>query len=431
VSWEPLNLGQLGERPPLKPTLGGVGFVYPGKRHVFSGPQESAKTLGAYATGLDEIRSGGTVVLIDLEMGPWDARDRLRDLGAQEPDFDQFLYIEPEEAASEETISTLLGWEPTLVIVDAAAGAYDLQGLDDNKRADVERFARIYVRTLWLKGVATILVDHVVKKSDDRGKYAIGSERKVGSADVHIGFEAVTPLTRGGLGLYKLRTHKDRGGWIPRPLAAELELRSDPVTHAISWTFKPPAETDETDGFRPTVLMERVSRYLELQSEPVSRTVTEEGVIGKVAYVRAAIDCLVREGFASETSGARGARLIASVRPFRVGDPVPTPSPDGGPHPVPTPSREESHNGAESATPSHPVPTPSLVPEPTPSPYPLSPQGERDGRDGVSERPLLGDELYPITLAEAKQHDHITEDELSQAYAVHRLVEASREVRAS
>ena len=39
-------------------TLGGIGLVYPGKRHVFSGPPESAKTLAAYAIALAEVRAG-------------------------------------------------------------------------------------------------------------------------------------------------------------------------------------------------------------------------------------------------------------------------------------------------------------------------------------------------------------------------------------
>jgi GNAT superfamily N-acetyltransferase len=423
VSWEPLNLAHIEERPPVQRTLGGLGLVYPGKRHVFSGPQEAAKTLAAYAIALEVIRQGGIVVLVDLEMGPWDARDRLRELGASAADFERLLYVEPDTPASEKTILDLIELDPTLVVIDAAAGAYDLQGLDDNKRADVERFARVFVRSFWWRGVATILLDHVVKNADHRGRYAIGSERKVGGADVHLGFEVVTPLARGGLGLYKLTTHKDRGGWLPRPRAGELELRSDPETHAISWAFRPPAEGEAERGFRPTALMERVSRYVELQSEPVSRTGIEEAVTGKVVYVRIAIDCLVREGFASETSGARGARLVASVHPYRDGEPVPTPSPEGDADPVPTPSRREPHSQAESATPSHPVPTPSPVPESTPSQFRLPLLGGTEWRDGVAEVPRLGDPMYPVGLAEAVKAEWVTQDEAQQLYLLHQLYE--------
>ena len=138
------------------------------------------------------------------------------------------------------------------------AGAYALQGLDDNKRADVEAFDGIYVRSFWLHGVATLLIDHVPKKNGISGVYAIGSERKIGGADVHLGFESVISLTRGGRGLYKITTKKDRFGHLPRQKAAELELRSDPVTHAISWTFRAPTPGTERGAFRPTHLMEKV-----------------------------------------------------------------------------------------------------------------------------------------------------------------------------
>ena len=67
MSWEPLNLANVGLRPAIAPAIGGVNLIYPGKRHVFSGPPESAKTLAAYAIALDEIRLGGNVLLVDFE----------------------------------------------------------------------------------------------------------------------------------------------------------------------------------------------------------------------------------------------------------------------------------------------------------------------------------------------------------------------------
>ena len=230
-----MNLANREARPAIQPSVGGVGLVYPGKRHVFSGPPESAKTLAAYAIALEEVRRSGNVLLIDFEMGQWDARDRLREMGATDDELSHVFYIEPETPASKEIVEDLVTtWTFSLVVIDAAAGAYSLQALDDNKRADVETFARIYVHSFWLREVATIVVDHVTKKANSRGAFAIGSERKVGGADVHLGFEIALPIKRGGRGLYKIVTHKDRFGHLDRPMAADLELRSDPDTHALS-----------------------------------------------------------------------------------------------------------------------------------------------------------------------------------------------------
>jgi hypothetical protein len=295
VSWEPINLGELEERPPVKPTLGGVGLIYPGKRHVFSGSQESAKTLAAYAIALEAIREHDLgVALIDFEMGQWDARDRLREMGATPEDFERLAYVEPDTAATDATIADVIERAPSLVIVDAAAGAYGIQGLDDNKRQDVEAFARAWTQPLFQHGIASLVIDHVTKNAETRGRYAIGSERKVGGADVHLGFETVKPITRGGHGLYKIVTHKDRGGWLPRPRAAQLELHSDPDTHALTWTFKAAEDDTADEAWKPTVLMDRVLEYLS-HNPPTSRSALANAVPGKRAYVLQAIDCLIDE----------------------------------------------------------------------------------------------------------------------------------------
>jgi hypothetical protein len=282
--WTPRNLAELEERPPVEPTIGQVGLVYPGRRHVFSGPQETAKTLAAYIVSLEEIRHGGIVVLVDLEMGPWDARDRLRDLGATCDELAELHYIEPDTPPTPDNLLGLIALAPSLVIIDAAAGAFELAGLDDHKRADVEKFAGLYVRPFWRLGVATITLDHVVKATKERGGYAIGSERKVGGADVHLGFEPIRKLTRGGSGLYRIVTHKDRLGHLPRPRAAELELRSDPDTHSITWELRP-ADPGSDQSFRPTALMEKVSLYVEsCNSDRPSRNAVEQAVTGKRDY---------------------------------------------------------------------------------------------------------------------------------------------------
>jgi hypothetical protein len=302
VSWCPINLRHIGDRPAVKPTLGGL--IYPGKRHVFSGPQESAKTIAAYALALEQIRvpsddpNCGFVVLIDLEMGQYDCRDRLVEMGATDDDLEALWYIEPETPAGEETIPILVEDGAALAIIDAAAGAYAIQDLDDNKRRDAELWANLWVRPFWQRGIATIVIDHVVKNADNRGKYAIGSERKVGGVDVHLGFEPIgQPLTRGGDALYKITTHKDRPGWLPRPRAGELELVSDPETHAITWTFKPPSSDAESgDGWRPTVLIDRVLEHVERYDyEPVSRSALAGAVHGRREYVLKAIDCLLAD----------------------------------------------------------------------------------------------------------------------------------------
>jgi hypothetical protein len=343
-SWEPINLALLPEKPPIRPTLGGdrIGIVYPGKRHVFSGPPESAKTLAAYAIGIEVVRAGAAIILIDFEMGSYDARDRLRELGAQDEDIARIHYLEPAVPATEEKVRLLIHLQPQLVIIDAAAGAYDLQGLDDNKRGDVEKLARLYVRSFWRNGIASIFIDHVVKDSEARGKFAIGSERKLGGTDVHLGFEVITPIQRGTTGHYRIVTHKDRGGYLKRGHLADLHLSSDPNTHTITTTFTPAVTTPKTARYKFDIKMEQISKELERLTEPVSGN-TLYGIIGgnKQAFLTAVEDLIGAE-YARRIGGAGSP--IETVKPFNRSLLVP-PVPGGSP-PVPEPGMEGGSAGS-------------------------------------------------------------------------------------
>lgn len=310
--WIPRTLSSVADEPPRAPELGGLGILYPGKRHVFSGPQESAKTLAAYVCGLHVIRAGDSVVLVDFEMGEYDAKRRFRELGATDEELEQIAYVEPQSPATPIAIERLIQGAPGLVIIDAAAGAFQVDGLDDNSRRDVEVWAQSWVNPFWRAQIATLVLDHVTKNAETRGNYAIGSERKVGGVDVHIGFSVIEPIKRGGHGRYKVVTHKDRGGFLKRGKLAEFALRSDPETHALQAVFEPFTETDEEHPWRPTVYMERVSRYLELCYEPVSKNRIEHGVKGKAETIREAVSVLEREGWI-EISDAG----VESIRPFR------------------------------------------------------------------------------------------------------------------
>jgi len=320
VTWEALNLAssefaQASEPPAV------CGLIYAGKRHVVSGPPESAKTLLAFIVALEHSRAGfGGWAHVDFEMGAVATRGMLEDLGASIDEVGAVFHFEPDGPPTLDDVDSLAREGVRLAIVDAAAGAFDVSALDDNKRADAERFAAAWIKPLWDRGITTIVLDHVTKNADTRGKFSIGSERKVGQADVHLGLEPITSLSRGGSGLYRITTHKDRPGHLARPRAAELELASDPVTHAITWTFKPAgAPADDNETWRPTFLIERVLSYLRDQAQPRSRNDIAAGVTGKRAFVLQAIDCAVADGDAVEVPGPRG-KLI-TINPDRY--PVP------------------------------------------------------------------------------------------------------------
>ncbi|MFL5960121.1 MAG: hypothetical protein ACJ75G_07665 [Gaiellaceae bacterium] len=325
MSWQPVNLAAPEFAEPTEPPVV-LGLFYTGKRHALSGPPEAAKTLVGLTAGLEWQRAGlGRFALVDFEQGAPATRLLLEELGATPSEIADVYYVEPDGPPNEDDVAALVEAGVTFVILDAAAGAYGSSGLDDNKRADAERFARLWIAPLWQRGIATVLLDHVVKNSEQRGKFAIGSERKLGQVDVHLGLEAVTHISRGGHGLIRVTVHKDRPAHLRRPHPCEIHLASDPETHAISWEMREPTATSTStasaNGWQRTALMEKVSRYIAHQGEPVSRNTIEKAGLGKQAtYVRRAIDALIDGGYITEQAGPRGARLYTNTQPFTSSD---------------------------------------------------------------------------------------------------------------
>lgn len=374
--------------PPEPPAV--QGLIYRKKRHVLSGPQESAKTLVGYWLLIQAHRQGNPVAIVDFEMGDIAASQLLIDLGATIDELANIYYTEPEGPPTDHDLAEILEHKTEYALIDAAAGAYDATGLDDMSRKDAEKFARLWIRPLWRNNIGTIVLDHVTKDTKSRGKYAIGSERKTGQADVHLGFDALKPLTRGGNGLVRVTVHKDRPGFLARPTACMFDLSSDPDTHRVAVQEREAHHTDDTGEFKPTIYMEKVSRELGRHPEPRSRKQLEEGVKGKAEYVRDAIDWLVRDEYVTETAGARGARLYTMLKPYvKPADDL-----------VPTSSPTSSQTPTSSSSPTSSPPRPDDVPRPRPTSSPsyggttvddeVEPR-TTSSRDDVTQEPLPDD----------------------------------------
>jgi hypothetical protein len=323
MNWEPINLRYVTDDPTEPPDY--LGLVYRGRRHWFSGPPESLKTLVAYALVLTGTRMGERVALIDFEMGQRDARNRLHEMGATDDDLDLIEFYEPDSTPTKETLQGIAD-RCTLVVIDAAAGAYQMYGLDENR--DAEKFNALMPDVLWKAGATTVVLDHVVKNPDNRGMWASGHHRKIGGTEVHLGFEA-SKLTRGGTGSSRITRHKDRPGFHPhgKGKVGTVEFRSDPDTHALTWERKTAGEDTSADSeWRPTLYMERISRYLE-ENGPTSRSRTYDEVPGNKQRKVDAVRHLLAERYV-DTDETRS--RIRSVLPFRHEEPgslVPKPFP--------------------------------------------------------------------------------------------------------
>jgi hypothetical protein len=306
-------------RPPEAPEI--IGLFYPGYFHLLSGESEALKTWLALVASAEELRAGRGVVWVDGDdVGEGAVLERLRLLGADDGSITSlFAYVRPDEPLDQDKLADVLRVVAAracrLAVLDGFNPLLGLHGLDPNSGTDVELFYRL-VDPIRKLGVATVLTDNVVKSREARGAWAIGSERKKSKAEVHLGMKTLEPLVRGGRGRAKIDVHKDRPGHLVRPSPGILVLES--TSTVFAWRIQPDESHGDEGEFRPTNLMEKVSRFLERNEEqPPSRNQIESEKLGKAEYVRVAIDRLVEEGFATEFSGARGARLVRTERPFR------------------------------------------------------------------------------------------------------------------
>jgi hypothetical protein len=368
-----------------------------------------------------ELDAGYAVAWADLDaMGPAELLERLRALGVADEAIDErFLYFEPDEPLVSNRLAevkTLLAErEIRLFVIDSFNPMLGLHGLDPFSSADVETFWRTVAAPIAAAGAAPVLIDHVPKNPDGRGKYAYGSERKASGAIVHLGFRPLEPFARGRTGVALITTHKDRPGFLPRPTIGRFVLASD--GERVSYAL----EADRAhagDAFRPTVLMERVSRALELEREPKTQRWIEDNVRGKKAAVRDAIKVLVAEGYLDVNETAKG-HFYRSVAAYREEDDAVA---DGarGTASRPRPDRVPELRSASirDRVPASPPTGDAVADAQTPRP-------RVPGRSGTQSLPAIGDEGYLDHLFAALEQGLVTEGEWRQGDRAHRFVVAA------
>ena len=316
--WEPLPVAQAAAATSPAEPEHGRGLVYGGGAvTVVSSEPGVGKSMMLAAFTVDAALDDHTVLYLDFERTAELLLERLGAAGLRNEELARVRYLRPSSPASPEGIRRMIEWlAPSLVVLDSYDAALALFGLEPTNE-DLRRFAASVLDPLRSGGAAVVPADHVTKDRERRGPYSIGGQAKLALAEAHLGLTTIIPLRRGAEGKLKVRVHKDTYGRLPA--TAVFTLRSNETTGALSWdvTAGGGDERDDEHGFRPTGLMERVSRSLEIVGKPVSRAELERDVQGKRDYIRQAIDVLVREEYAEEEPGPRGARLVKLLRPFR------------------------------------------------------------------------------------------------------------------
>jgi hypothetical protein len=317
TSWEPADMNDAldGVDPPaaeLFRRTDGVPMLYRGAIHWFQGESESCKSWAAQLAVAQVLNDGGRVLYIDFED---DVRSVVHRLLAMVVDRDaiakRFEYIHPDEpladgrgriTAGGVTFARMLAehvdepWD--LVIVDGVTEAMTVEDLDLGSNTDIATWLRRLPKRLADLGAAVVMIDHVTKSREERGRYAIGGQHKLaGVTGAAYAFTGIRPFHRAGsdpvTGSVGISVVKDRPGFVRRHARdgkiGTLELTAYPDGGVSALVVPANAEpAPELD------LAMRVLGHLSVYDGASMRNI-EEGVPGGAAQLRSCLKWLAHE----------------------------------------------------------------------------------------------------------------------------------------
>lgn len=254
TSWRPIPINLDGhddeDRPTLLPVRNGTPILYEGKVNALYGESESGKSWVALHAAEGLLRSDQTarVLWIDYEDTPRSFARRCRALSFDPELLGRIDYLNPRHPVSNrktpgqssehyQYLRDLVEVNRyRLAVVDTMTGALSVEGLDPNVGTDIETAYRWLFRPIADGGAAVLVLDHVAKSGEGRGKYAIGSERKVSAIDgAAYTVEVTTPWSRAAVepirGAANVRIAKDRPGYVR---AGRSELSTVAVVEAVA-----------------------------------------------------------------------------------------------------------------------------------------------------------------------------------------------------
>lgn len=333
TSWDPVDLATLidqmrddgysGPQPTVLNRRDGPCLLYPGAIHSVSGEPASGKTWVALVGVAQQAELGNPTLVVDFEDRAQTLIARLWALGLTDQQIaDHVRYVRPHDALTPDTWTRLAAKAEgcTLAIVDGITEAMTLHGLSLMDNEDVARWLALIPRRLADLGPAVLQIDHVVKDSESRGRYAIGGQHKLAGID-GVAYKMVTakPMGKGQRGLARIVIDKDRHGEVGPTGATAAELHFDATNDdgtILAWLDEPRKEHTDDGQWRPTGYMDKVSRWLEGVPGASGRAIVD-AIPGTDKHVKTALQVLIDEGWIRTEQGPKRAVLHYVVTPFR------------------------------------------------------------------------------------------------------------------
>lgn len=322
TSWWPRDIEPAlsGHNPEPPPTVlhrvDGKALLYPGKVNGIIGPSESGKTWVALHAITQELSAGHNVTFIDFEDTEAGAVHRLQLLGATvEQIRKHFAYIGPDEAfglaQSSDLGEHIAAHKPTLVVLDGFNAAMTLLGLDLMSNTDATTFAQTLLRPLSLAGPAVCYIDHTPKNNSESAGGIGAQAKRAMTTGAALKVTVVKQFGKGQNGTLRIHVDKDRPGYVRgvslpgggTHWAGDVEIVSNDLGVAITI-----AEPENRTGpeFRPTGMMQQISKAMEMHGAPLSTNQILKMVKGTDEVKRNALNHLVDEGFVTRVTAGRG-----------------------------------------------------------------------------------------------------------------------------
>ena len=291
----------------------GKALIYAGKVHSFYGESESGKSWVAQIATAELLKADKKVIYIDFESDPQDIVKRLKSLGVSRANLLQYLtYIRPESARSVDDPywdSILEQGSASLVIIDGVTESLTMWGGETVDNDSITKWMRAFPRTVASRsGAAVVLIDHITKNSETRGRFAIGGQAKLATIDgaAYI-VEPIEVLSPGRVGSLTLRVTKDRIGDVRA--SAGMYRKSDRTQEAAIFTIdstKPamqyvigaPTSEDELAERSESKKLLEMAEFI--HNHPgCSRRELNDGIKGDKNLIGQRLEILERRGFIS------------------------------------------------------------------------------------------------------------------------------------
>jgi len=313
------------EQPALLARTDGGALLYPGKMHVFQAEPSSGKSWLALVAVAEVLAMGGSAGYLDYEDTGNGILGRLRTLGVTDAVMAaRFYYANPTgrfgPAEKLSLWNALDRMNLDLVVIDGVGESLSREGLSEDKADDVIRWTDLLPRPIARTGAAVLMLDHVAKDPEQRGRWARGSGAKLAAVDgASYQIKVRVPFSRHRPGRFDMVVAKDRPGGVGAigEIVATVHVTPHAAGELVTVRVEP--HTNEqaapTDSWKPTVIMGKVWQALDGSTAPLTATALSSLVHSdKPRLVKEAITRLIAEGFIAETG--KRPKTLRIVKPY-------------------------------------------------------------------------------------------------------------------